>query len=88
MTIDIQDIESLLDDEVPVFWDQGHIVDADNLDELFRLGPKEFYADIPAGHPKLDRNRNGTHFCTICRCVVILFDDDSHTCTLEDWKER
>lgn len=29
---------------------------------------------------RLTRNPNGTNYCEDCKCIVILFDDDTHEC--------
>lgn len=43
---------------------------------------------IPATDERLERNPNGTYWCTVCHCIVILFDDDEHDCIGHDWKDN
>lgn len=31
----------------------------------------------------LQHNANGSHYCTDCRSIVVLFDDDIHECTAD-----
>jgi hypothetical protein len=36
----------------------------------------------------LERNANGSYWCSACRRIVILFDDDTHDdCIGHDWKD-
>lgn len=42
----------------------------------------DFFADIAGDSPILEQHPSGTRYCRACGCTVILFDDDTHTCTI------
>lgn len=62
------------DHAIGLTWTDNVTLNGDRLD---------FYAEIPAGHPLLPQNPNGSHTCEVCGCLVILFEEnETHTCTI------
>lgn len=45
---------------------------------LADAGAEYCIVDASEHDVSLDHNANGSHYCNDCRCIVILFDDDTH----------